>query len=129
MPQVHVLCASSKWTALFWVCFPTSMASDSPSLLEGVSMEGQPMPLLPAIQASSETWFNCSQSPWSGFFKVDFDVCAFLRMHALRLQVKFFFGSLLSLATFIFYPVLFIFVYQLTIEDLSGCNRFCLLGL
>ena len=130
LPQVHVpYYASSKWTASFWVCSPTPMAFDSPSLLPGVSMEGQTTPLPPTIQASSETWFKCSQNPLIGFFKVDFNVCAFLRMQALGLQVKFLFGSLLSLATSIFHLVLVIFVYQLIVEDLSGCNRFSPLDL
>ncbi|CAF2284170.1 BnaA04g17000D [Brassica napus] len=129
LPQVPVLCyASSNCTALFWVCSLTPMASDSPSLLQGVSMEGQPTPLPPAIQAFSETWFNCSQNPMVGFFKVNFDVGAFLRMQALGLQVKLLFRYLLSLATSIFHLVLVIFVYQLTVEDHSGCNGFGPLG-
>ncbi|WZZ69749.1 hypothetical protein YC2023_081119 [Brassica napus] len=127
--QVPVFCcSSSNWTAFFWVGSPTPMASDSPSLLQRVSMEGQPPPLSPAIHASSETWLNCSQNPMIGFFKVDFDVCAFLRTQALGLQVKLLFGSLLSLATSIFHLVLVIFVYELTVENRSGCNRLSLLG-
>ncbi|CAN6974253.1 unnamed protein product, partial [Brassica oleracea var. botrytis] len=76
------------------------------------------------MSCSSRTLTHrCSQNPLIGFFKVDFDVCAFLRMQALGLQVKFLFGSLLSLATSIFHLVLVIFVYRLIVEDLSGCNR------
>ncbi|KAH0867841.1 hypothetical protein HID58_074863 [Brassica napus] len=40
---------------------------------QGMSIEGQLITLPPAIQVSSETWFNCSQNPLIGFFKVDFD--------------------------------------------------------
>ncbi|KAF2533062.1 hypothetical protein F2Q70_00030203 [Brassica cretica] len=90
---------------------------------QGMSIEGQLITLPPAIQVSSETWFNCSQNPLIGFFKVDFDVCAFFRTQALGLQVKLLFGSLLSLATSIFRLVLVISVYQFTVENLSGCNR------
>ncbi|KAF3542527.1 hypothetical protein DY000_02000468 [Brassica cretica] len=72
--------------------FSGELLESSPRLPPGVSMEGQTTPLPPTIQASSETWFKCSQNPLIGFFKVDFDVCAFLQMQALGLQVKFLFG-------------------------------------
>ncbi|KAJ4917341.1 Uncharacterized protein Rs2_02891 [Raphanus sativus] len=76
------------------------------------------------IYASSETVFNRSQNPLVGFFKVDFDVCAFLLTRALGLQVKFLFGSLLSLAISIFSLVLVISIYQITIEYSSACNQY-----
>ncbi|CAN6930730.1 unnamed protein product [Brassica oleracea] len=65
----------------------------------------------------------CYQNPLVGFFNVDFDFFAFLRTRALGLQVKLLYGSLLSLATSIFCHVLVVFVYQFTVENLSGCNR------
>ncbi|KAF2533067.1 hypothetical protein F2Q70_00030204 [Brassica cretica] len=68
---------------------------------QGMSIEGQPITLPPAIQVSSETWFNCSQNPLIEFFKVDFDVCAFFRTQALGLQVKLLFGCL-SQAVYVF---------------------------
>lgn len=71
------------------------------------------------FQTSSETVVNCSQNPLVGFFNVDFDFLAFLQTQALGIQVKFFYGSLLSLATSIIYHVFVIFVYQLAVENLS----------
>ena len=52
-----------------------------------------------------------------------FRLFAFLRTRVLGLQVKLLYGSLLSLSTSIFRYVLVVFVYELTVEDLSGCNR------
>ena len=75
------------------------------------------------IQTDSETAFTCSQNPFVGFFNVVFDFFVFFRTQALGLQVKIFYGFLLSLATSIFYYVLVMFAYQLTVEYFSVCNR------
>ncbi|CAH8318618.1 unnamed protein product [Eruca vesicaria subsp. sativa] len=98
-----------------------------------------------SIDGSSQSWYrnplsgadifyggsqtSCSQNPLVRLFNVDFDFFAFFRMRALGLQVKLLYGSLLSLAMSIFRYVLAIFVYQFTVEDLSGYNRLSLLGL
>ena len=60
------------------------------------------------IYRGSQT--SCYQNPLVGFFNVNFDFFAFLRMRALGLQVKLLFRSLLSLATSIIHYVLVIFV-------------------
>ncbi|KAH0903725.1 hypothetical protein HID58_043228 [Brassica napus] len=70
------------------------------------------------------TVFNCYQNPLVGFFKVDFDVCAFLQTRALGLQVKLLFGFLLSLAISFIRLVSVIFIYQITVEYSSNCNQF-----
>ncbi|CAN6820898.1 unnamed protein product, partial [Brassica oleracea] len=72
---------------------------------------------------------SCYQNPLVGFFNVDFDLFAFLRTRAVGPQVKFLYGSLLSLATSIICHVLVIYVYQCIVEDLSGCNCLSPLGL
>ncbi|KAF3550315.1 hypothetical protein DY000_02004389 [Brassica cretica] len=71
------------------------------------------------IQTDSETAFTCSQNPFVGFFNVVFDFFVFFRTRALGLQVKIFYGFLLSVATSIFYYVLVMFASQLTVEYLS----------
>ncbi|CAN6982504.1 unnamed protein product, partial [Brassica oleracea var. botrytis] len=72
---------------------------------------------------------SCYQNPLVGFFNVDFDLFVFLRTRAVGPQVKFLYGSLLSLATSIICHVLVIYVYQCIIEDLSSCNCLSPLGL
>ncbi|CAH8295607.1 unnamed protein product [Eruca vesicaria subsp. sativa] len=75
------------------------------------------------ILISSKTVFNCSQNPLTGFFNVVFDFFVFFRTRALGLQVKIFYGFLLSLATSIFYYVLAMLAYLSTGDYLSVCNR------
>ncbi|KAL0742146.1 hypothetical protein Bca4012_083659 [Brassica carinata] len=103
------------------LCFFSTSIEAVPSTTLCVVLLRQPLHMSQQYQefhASSETVFDCSQNPLVGFFKVDFDVCAFLRTRVLGLQVKFLFRSLLSFATSIFCLVLIVIV-----ELLSGCNR------
>lgn len=111
------------------LCFFSISAKAVPSTTLCVVLLRQP--LCTSLQHQEihpvpETGFNYSQNPSIGFFKVDYDVCAFFRTRALGLQVKLLFGSLLSLATSIFCFGLVIFVYQFTIKLCFRCNRLCL---
>lgn len=80
------------------------------------------------IHTSSENFINSTQNPLVGFFNVDFNFLVFFRMHALGIQMKIFYGLLLSLATAALRYGLIMLAYQFTVEYLSGCNRFSLLG-
>ncbi|KAG5391656.1 hypothetical protein IGI04_021619 [Brassica rapa subsp. trilocularis] len=92
------------------------------SIINGSSHNCLCDPFTEAVTFYGSSRTSCSQNSLIGFFNVDFDFFAFVRTHDLGLQVKLFYGSLLSLTIFIIRHVLVIFVYRFTVEDFSHCN-------
>ncbi|KAL0676324.1 hypothetical protein Bca4012_004305 [Brassica carinata] len=111
--------------ALEWICLglahsldpsPTSKLLEVvPSTILRVVLLRQPLrtSLQCHLNSASPISINCDH----------LEVVPSTTLCALGLQVKIFYGFLLSLATSIFYYVLVMFAYQLTVEYFSVCNR------
>lgn len=84
---------------------------------QGILMEGHNSSIVTSFSSDPGIFRDRFQllskpiDPLIGFFNVDFDFSVFLRIQAIGLQVKFFYGSLLSLATSILCYILVILVF------------------